>query len=318
MNKLDLFAEFENEMKQSCVVDFDSIKPEMDRTFREGKARGEATHFPAIDFDGMFTWKRGFLYCITGSPGHGKSEFLNTLMLLKSKHNGWRWMVYSPESYPTMDYLDSLIHTFIGKSTDPKYKQMSQKEYNLGFEFVKNHFKVIDFHHIPTTTEITEAFIASDCDGLIIDPYNSIDDEGVPVYNFLKKSLTDFKRMAREKERVVVLIEHPHSANSLDDQGNPREPSEYTLSGGKMWHNKCDVIAVVHRPLVHSDPKDSHVTFRTRKIKNQKLNGSPGLLEFNFDRVENRYWKFNSNGVKITGFENLLKIEDLTEEKAPF
>ena len=318
MNKADLLKEFEEDIKQSCVIDLDTIKPEMDRTFIHGKPRGEITHFPAVDECRNFTWKKGGLYCITGNPASGKSEFTNTLTILKSINDGWKWMVYSPESYPVMDFVDTLIHTYIGKSTDSYYSnQMNKIEYDKGYEFVKKYFKPIDFQHVPTTEEIKEAFIASDCDGLVIDPYNSLDDKGEPLYNFLKKSLTEWKRIAVKEKRTIVLIEHPHSANSLDEKGNPNEPSEYTLSGGKMWHNKCDVIGVVHRPLVHSDPQETIVTFRTRKVKNQKLNGFPGVVEMNFDRAENRYFTRHSfDGKKITGFEQ--KQTKLIEDDTNF
>jgi len=306
MNDNDLLREFEGDIKKACIVDLDTIKPEMDRTFINGKPRGEKTHFPPIDDLDCFTWKKGALYCITGNPASGKSELMNTLSLLKSINDGWTWMVYSPESYPVMDYVDTLIHTYIGKSTDSFYSnQMNKAQYDKGYKFVKKHYFPIDFEHIPTVTQIKEVFAETNCDGLIIDPYNSIDDEGQPIYNFLKSSLTEWKMIAQKQNRAIVLIEQPHSANSLDDQGNPREPSEYTLSGGKMWHNKCDVIGVVHRPLVHSDPLATIVTFRTRKVKNQKLNGFPGCVDLNFDRTANRYYVLNPNGSgdKVTGFE---------------
>lgn len=290
--------------KTECLIDLDKVKPEMDKTFKEGKPRGQKTYFKAIDDLSMFTWKPGYLYCITGNPGSGKTEFLNHLTLLKAKYDKWKWLVYSPESYPVMDMIDTYIHAFIGKSTDPEYSnQMSKKEYDLAFEFVKDHIYPMDFKDMPTIQDIIDVAESTECNGVIIDPFNSLDDEGQNIHDFLKVGLTKLKKFARDNNKAVICIEHPHSANSLDDSGNPREPSEYTLNGGKMWHNKCDVIAVVHRPLVHSDPTDNHVTFRTRKVKNQKLNGFPGYCEMMFDRQMNRYYILGSNANKITGFE---------------
>lgn len=332
MNDKELLAEFVEEVEKSSSnlidVDLDDIKPEMDRTFVEGKPRGEATHFAPLDALNMFSWKRGFLYCISGNPASGKSEFMNMLTLLKSLHDGWKWLVYSPESYPLMDYVDTLIHMLVGKSTDPSFpNQMSKAHYDKGFEFVKKHFEVIDFKEMPTVKELMQKFEESDCDGILIDPFNSLDDEGANIYDFLKKSLTKIKQTARELQKVCVIIEHPRSDGSLDENGNPKEPSEYTLNGGKMWHNKCDVIGIVHRPLVHSDPTDDTVTFRTRKVKNQKLNGMPNLLEgLHFDRSGNRYWKFDSQSNRVTGFEKdkPISIDESIDKfeqesgKAPF
>lgn len=319
INKDDLLKDFEKELKQTSIVNLDALKPNLDRTFKEGKPKGEPTFFPPIDDRKNFSWKRGFLYCFTGNPGNGKSEFLNTLLLLKSINSGWRWLVYSPESYPVEDYIDTLSHTLIGKSTDPEYSnQMTKKEYDKAFNFIKSHFQVLQFNYMPTYQEILEIFKTLDYDGLIIDPFNSLDDNADNISRHLKKALSEFKIYASLNEKVIILVEHPHSANSLDDDGNPRMPSEYTLNGGKMWHNKCDVIAIVHRPLVYSDPTDTNVYFKTSKIKNQKLNGIPDQIEFNFDRAKNRYFKFHESGDgrRVTGFDE-YKVNELDINTIP-
>lgn len=288
------------------VINLDEVKKKLDYSFKYGKDKGEKTHFHPIDEIRNFTWKRGFMYCITGVPGSGKSELINQLAMLKSYYDKWRWKIYSPESYPVEDIVDTFIHSLIGKSTDPDYSnQMSEKEMNIAFKWVKEYFDFVDFEHMANLDDVLVGL--KNYDGIIIDPFNSLDDGEGNISSFLKKNLTKIKIEARKNNCVCVLIEHPHDANSKDDQGNPLEPSQYTLNGGAMWRNKCDVIGVVHRPLMYSEPMATNVTFRTRKIKNQKLNGFPGLAEFSFNRNENRYFWRGDQGREITGFDNDIK-----------
>ena len=255
------------------------------------------------------------MYCITGNPGSGKSEFIGHLAILKSYFDGWKWAIYSPESYPVEDYLDTLIHGFTGKSTDPEYtNQMSKKEYDKAFDFICDHFRIVDFSEMPKMEDIDFMMSeARDCDGVIIDPFNSLDTAGTEMMSEnLKMSLTRLKGLSLKYMTSTVLIEHPKSnSTSLDENDMPKEPTEYNLYGGSMWHNKCDVIGVVHRPYVRE--KDNTLTqFRTTKIKNQKLNGFPDVCSFNFNRKTNRYtWRFVKNGLEIDAFTKLKKLEEI-------
>lgn len=290
----------------------------MDKTFREGKPRGEKTHFHPIDSLGNFTWKKGFMYCITGNPGSGKSEFVGHLTMLKSYFDGWKWAVYSPESYPVEDYTDTLVHGFVGKSTDPGYyNQMSKTEYDKGFQFIYDHFRVADFDEMPNLDDIEHMISeAKDCDGVIIDPFNSLDTSSTEMMSEnLKMSLTRLRNLGRKHNKALVLIEHPKTNSiPLDENDMPKEPTEYNLYGGSMWNNKCDVIGVVHRPFIRE--KDNTLAqFRTTKIKNQKLNGYPDLCAFNFDRKTNRYtWRLTENGLPVDAFTGLKKLEEIPYE----
>lgn len=308
-------------------VDLRSLKRSMDHSFKNGKEKGEITHFKPIDRIRNFTWKRGFLYCITGNPGSGKSEFINHLAILKANFDGWKWNIYSPESYPVEDLLDTMIHGFVGKSTDPDYRnQMSKEEYDEAFEFLVNHIQVYDFPEMPTASDMKDAVTQSkNADGIIIDPFNSIDtSSNEMISEGLKIGLTSFKNMALKNKMSVVLIEHPKSGNRIDEEtGQPKEPTEYDLYGGSMWHNKCDIIGVVHRPFIR-DKQSTLVSFTTLKVKNQKLHGYPDRCEFNFNRSTNRYfWRSEIDGRELTAFDNdLIPIKDLrlpyTDDNAPF
>lgn len=317
MNKIQQFPTlYKVDQPKSAFVDLRSLKKNMDKTFKSGKEKGEVTHFAPIDKIRNFTWKRGFLYCITGNPGSGKSEFVNHLATLKSRFDGWKWNIYSPESYPVEDLLDTMIHGYVGKSTDPDYaNQMTKAEYDKAFDFLIDHIQVYDFPEMPTAGDMKDAVAQSKgADGIIIDPFNSIDTSSKEMISEgLKIGLTSFKNMALKNKMAVVLIEHPKSGNRIDEEtGQPKEPTEYDLYGGSMWHNKCDIIGVVHRPFIR-DKANTMVTFNTLKVKNQKLHGYPDVCEFNFNRSTNRYfWRNEADGKEMTAYDRgLTAIKDL-------
>jgi twinkle protein len=189
------------------LIDLDTIKKRIDESFINGKEKGEKTHFKPIDDAQMFTWKRGFLYCITGVPGSGKSELINQLAMIKSYHDKWKWKVYSPESYPIEDSVDTFMHSLMGKSTDPDFaNQMSVKEKDIAFKWVKENFDFVDFDDMPTVDDLLSG--ARHYDGIIIDPFNSVDDGESNISKFLKNNLTKIKTASRKQNFAAVLIEH--------------------------------------------------------------------------------------------------------------
>jgi energy-coupling factor transporter ATP-binding protein EcfA2 len=275
----------------NAVVDLDTIKDDLLNDYRNGGARGEMTHFKGIDDQNMFTWKKGLLYVFTGHSGHGKSEFLNELTMLKAIHDNWVWTIYSPESYPIKDFVSTLIQMYIGKPFNPFHSgQMSEAEMEIGFNFIKKHYRICDFEDLGLVNYQKVLDQVNDTDGIVIDPFNYMKKEHQNYSDNLMEVLSASKKKAsrRHEERVVVYVEHPNSGVKFDDNGNIKEVTEFDLNGGAMWKNKCDFICTMLRNSPY-DSEDTSAVFKTRKIKNQKLHGIPNELPMRFDRMKNRY-----------------------------
>lgn len=278
------------------VVTLESVKQNMVETFTKGKARGETTHFESID--PHFTWKKDSLICLTGYPGHGKTELILNLMLAKSVHSGWRWALYCPENMPADEIYDSLIHSYIGKSTDKTFQNyMLPQEYTRGMKFIGDHFILIDPDN-PNLETVLENFKylieMGRIDGCLIDPWNQLVHEMEAREDiYLSNQLLKAKRFCKDQNIVMVISAHPTKPHV--EKGQLPTPTEHSLSGGSMWNNKVDIILVVHRPSYYTDPSSKDVELHSRKIKKQKLVGIPGIVNLTFHRPSNRYHEKNGN-----------------------
>lgn len=321
--KISLIGEESEKESKSPIVDLSTIKPEIDRRFKEGHKRGEKTYFYPIDCIRNFTWMKGKSYCITGNPQSGKTEFINQLAILKSKNDGWKWDIYSPEGYPVEEVIETFLHTLAGRTADPFYtnQQMSEVEKDKWYTWIQKHFNFYDFDETPTLEDIEHALnYSKNRDGIIIDPFNSLDTPNDLIMSErLKKGLTRCNSLCRKYNLAWVIIEHPSGGNEIDEETNqPKEPTEYKLYGGSMWRNKMDYIAVVHRPFIR-DKENTKVTFRTVKIKNQKLLGYPDVCEFHFNRITNRYFYNTEFGESKTGFDGgLIPMSDIEPDEPGF
>lgn len=263
----------------------------------------------------------------------GKTEFGLHLMLMKSIFCGWKWGVFSPENYPEDEFYDTLIHSYIGKSTDPFYEnnQMSMDEYERGYNFVREHFFYV-YPERHTMDEIDSAFIylikEKGICGTFCDPHNQIEHSiGEREDLFLSKFLTDRKRFALKYNIYSLTSTHPKSM-SRNKNGEYDVPDMYDISGGAMWANKMDNIMALHRPNFIADPTDTTVECHVRKIKKQKLVGVPGVCTFTFSRKTNRYYILDANPLegqpqtlrKLTPLKNFTETErnDPDDSDTPF
>lgn len=281
------------EIKSDGIVDVDTVWEDMKRQFYEGKKRGETTYFPV--FDKNFKWKEKELTLIVARPNAGKTEFGLQLMLMRSVFDGWKWAVFSPENYPVDEFYDNLIHAFIGKTTDPFYKenQMTFAEYERGYNFVKQHFFYI-YPEQHTMEEIDANVLhlieTVGIHGVFIDPFNQLElDVSERDDKFLSVFLRDRKRFAQKHDLRYVFSVHPKTMQKAKD-GNYDIPDMYDIAGGAMWGNKVDNIIVLHRPYILTDPVNTTVEVVVRKVKKQKLVGVPGISTWDFKRSTNRYY----------------------------
>lgn len=260
--------------------------------FEKGKTPGETSYLKVLDE--IFTLRMGFLYCFTGWPSSGKSEFLTQLSVLQAYFRKRKVAFYSPESYPVDEFIDMIIHCYLGKSTDRRYPNVcSEDEYKAAIKWAHDYFYICDWPDTPDSGKLLSSFEylqGKGCEIFVIDPFNSIVTEGEErnIAIALKKNLTMFKRFAQQKRVMVWLVEHPKTPTDTKEFDNI--PGPRNLFGGTMWWNKVDVLATVHRENVH-DKTNTTVIFKTWKIKKQELNGHPGERNLYFSLRNKRYYE---------------------------
>lgn len=263
-------------------------------SFEAGKEPGETTYYECLNE--ILTLRMGFLYCFTGWPGGGKTEFLTQLSVLQAVMKKRKVAFYSPESYPIDEYIDSFIHSYLGKTTDRRFPHVCSKhEYIQGIDWADKHFYFCDWSETPDAEKLLRSFeflYAEGCRIFVVDPFNSISTEGEDrnIAVALKKNLTAFKRFAAQKRVMVWLVEHPKTPT--DPKDFDQVPTNRHLFGGTMWWNKIDVGVTVHRPN-REDKHDRTVMIKTWKVKKQQLNGRPGEGFLFFDGRSNRYFSDN-------------------------
>ena len=316
-------------MKKLKIVDFDEvlkhsaedqetkeiyvndIRDELETFFDKGYPLGESCHIKSLD--GIFSWRKGFLYCFSGYPQSGKSEMVNWQMILRAKHYKSKTLLYSPES-DTKELITNLVRAYIGQNVNPEFSNVCSKEdYDKGLDFIHDHFVFIEnedeMPSIKTLLDVFHKFSKKGYEFFVIDPLNwVVESTGENnLYNYLKLTLTSLKLFARTHNVCSIYIEHPKTPTISNKTGLVPRANSFSLAGGSMHFNKCDCIVILHRltkeeiedkvskgeilsSLLENDKENCNfVEWETVKMKSQRLNGKLGSQVLQYDFTTGRF-----------------------------
>lgn len=283
------------------------------------------------EIDRIFKWKRGELTLLSGIGNHGKTLWLNYLMLNKSVKDGTKWAVFSPENFPAQEYYHDLTEMALGTTCNPFNPQRpDEATYRKAYEFVSEHFFYIYPKDLSPTPQyiksrFLELIIKEKVSGCIIDPFNQMTNDygitGGRDDKYLETFLADASRFAMTNHVFFVIVCHPHKLKK-NERGGYDAPDVFDLAGGAMWNNKADNILVYHRPNRHNDPLDPTCEFHSKKIRRQKIVGEIGMESFHYNRNTHRFM-FQDYPLKkfIEEFRNHGRLSTQSfddSEKAPF
>ena len=222
---------------------------------------------------------------VTGIPNHGKSNFLDQILMNLAENNNWSFAVFSPE-HSTPNHIRRLLEKRCRKPFDiGASARISQEELNDGIEFLDKHFRFIEnTEEIPNIEFIlTKAKLAKrrfGINGLIIDPFNQISpdrDYSKREDEHIRDIIAKCQQFARNHNIVVWMVAHPHKLHR-NESGVIPPPDLYQVSGSAHWANMADVGMVVHRDFEQETTK-----IITRKIREQGVYGEIGQVEFTFN-----------------------------------
>jgi twinkle protein len=264
-------------INSSCrTVDISELWNRYKDRYEHGRPPGISTGWPG--FDEYFLLLRRQLNVLSGVPGTGKSEWLESMMVNLALNQKWRVLIYSPENFPLVDYLTKLAEKVKGKSFYAIGNQppMNIEEMGEAFEFVKEHFTFIDIadeayglDSILNTIKYKIEY-GDRVDAVIVDPWNNVEvlkPKDISETDYIKDCLVKCRFFARKYKLSFWIVAH-FTKLRRKNTGEFPEPSLYDISGSAHWYNLCDNGIILHRS--DKDKQETLITrAKTAKIKNR-------------------------------------------------
>lgn len=257
-----------------------------------GLPRGDAPGWRGLNR--LYTIAPGQLTTVTGTPGSGKSEFIDAMAVNLAEGCGWRFALYSPENHPVALHVSKLAEKRARKPfSDGPTRPMSADECAEASRWVLERFRFLRPAD-DSRTPVELALIAGSYKpagverwGCILDPWNTLehDREGMSETDYISKALTMVQRITRDAPMHTWLVVHPKQLMRLKDGTTPI-PRPYDISGSAHWFNKSDHILCVHRDK--SDEESVETEIHVQKVRFKHI-GQIGMATLRWDRVTGRY-----------------------------
>lgn len=258
--------------------------------YQLGRQRGLSTGFSNLDE--IFTVSSGEFTVVTGIPSHGKSEFLDALMINLISQHGHVFAVCSPENRPTAGHIAKLAEKIEGKPFLPgAQERMSPGDVHHALQWLTAHLYMIESPEplsIPAVIEKLRALIfQKGITHVILDPWNEFDhsrSSGQSETDYISLAISQLKRFALRHDVHLFMIAHPTKLMRQKD-GHYPVPSPYDISGSAHWRNKADNCIAVWRD---TDQDPYYTEVHIQKVR-RKHNGHIGVRAMQWDPICGRY-----------------------------
>lgn len=218
-----------------------------------GTGKGLSTGFDSLD--DLITIAPG-LYVVTGMPGHGKSAFIDAVMVNTARLHGMRWAICSMEN-PVKIHILKLAALHTGKPFfEGPTERMSKDELQDAIEWINSHFSFLENRdgEVATLKSILDrtgsSILRQGTRGLVIDPYNFLESKHDNEHLGISEMLSRTIQFSRSHSLSTFFCAHP-TKQPYDAKERPLDGN--SISGSASWLAKADVGCSLFRT---SDPND--------------------------------------------------------------
>lgn len=258
------------------VITVDNLADDIWRLKREGLKPGCDISIPS--FNELLTFDPGYLTVVTGIPNHGKSEFLDQIMVDLSIKHGWRFGIFSPENYPLQLHFSKIASKIIGES----FNKMEDHKVIQAMDYYRDNFMYI----VPEEDNSVESIIEHaiqlvkryGINGLVIDAWNKLDhDFSSNETTYIGKQLDLIINFAHKYGVHIFVVAHPTKMQREKGNGPYLVPTLYDMAGSAHFFNKSHNGISVYRHFFEDGTSSPEVFVQKVKFKHWGRQGSAAL-----------------------------------------
>lgn len=213
---------------------------------------------------------------ITGIPQHGKSEFLDSIMVRMAKYHNWKFGIFSPENWPVWRHASKLI----SKTKEKPFENLSEPELSNTLQKVRDKYHFIypedEDKDLETVLDKARTLIFRyGINALVLDPFNEFQrDYSMNTKEYISQFLSRIRQFVRKHNIHIFLVAHPKKMDTKKNK-DPKPPKAYDISGASEWNDKSDNIITVYRLY-------EKTRIYIRKVRFREI-GKKGSIELKYE-----------------------------------
>lgn len=270
------------------IVTVHDLSDAIDEYYESDEYRGKLLGFRQLDE--LISFEPGQKTIITGIPNHGKSEFLDQMLIMLGQRHEWKFAVFSPENMPLHFHVAKLSEKLIGKRfkgherMDVDEKDMAKDYLNDYFFFVKPSDE--DFTLKNILDKAKQLVQRHGIKAIVIDPFNRLEHHKPPDIsetNYIGKLLDQMDTFSKLHMVHIFLVAHPFKINKDKNTGLYEVPNLYSINGSANFFNKAEIGMSIYRNF-SSGLTEVYV----QKVRFKQI-GKQGMVEFQWNEVNGRF-----------------------------
>lgn len=232
------------------------------------------------------------LVTITGIPGHGKSTFVEGLVLDYAENMGYRYAIFSGEHSK-----ENIVKKLLQKLYRKRPEKLEDKHIQDGMDFLDNHFYFIKPPEDYTIDNIIEkvqyAVYRYGVNGVVLDNWSALEHQkgSESETTYISQILNKIQRFIKANDLTWYLVAHP---KKMEGKKKYEKPNLYSISGSAHFFNLTDIGIIIYR-----DEEDTELIIQ--KIR-ERHHGKTGTVLLSYHEAGNflepkggRYEEFSEN-----------------------
>lgn len=288
------------------MADYANLFEKVLETIQEGDRVGYEVALR--NFAEIFRFKGSGILTVTGIPSHGKTEFIDAVLLDLAR-------LYEQQSFiagyeqTISEHIVKLIRKFTGK--DVRCDSYKNDESNLpeiteNYEFITKQFRHIDTNKVGGDVNKLLKYIAEQISKerkngenpryVVIDPFNMLSIKGkFSNHEKAEEILRRLTHFSHQMDVMVILVAHPFKMKKDEKTGVYEIPDFYSVKGSSAFYEMSYHGLVVYRRA------DDSVLVRVLKVKQNNLGSMNAQATFFYERLSGRYIPIDEEGNELEG-----------------
>jgi len=282
----------------------------------QGLKSGDSTGYENLNEH--YTVRPGEMTIWTGYTGHGKSEFLDQLIINLADKSDWKFGICSLENLPCEQHQGKLISKYINSISyreERSFHCLTDDEAEKGLNWLDEHFRFFYPEDLSVDNLLDIAGqmrTRFGINGFILDPWNELEHKRPAMQSetdYISDFLSRIRNFARANKIHVWVVAHP--TKPIKGKENT-PPKLYDISGSANWANKADNGITVFRDF-ETECVNIHIT----KIRFKEI-GKVGVVPFRYQIASGRYQEIDVNEIEIIHQQQAKRIEESARVEAGF
>jgi hypothetical protein len=292
------------EEDETGVIDYSKLYKSVVETILEGDRVGR--EISLSNFANVMRFRGTGILTITGIPGHGKTEFVDQILVDLARMYNESSLIVGFEQTPE-EHIIKLSRKMIGSNItcDTWWHEKNEIVFKENYNFITKKIQHIDVKKTGGKIENLlmksaewvqqQRRLGEDPKYVVIDPFNMLSTSGkVSGYEKAEEILRQLTHFSHQMGVLVILVAHPFKMKKDEKTGEYEIPDFYSVKGSSAFFEMSYHGLTIYRT-------NGMVLVRVLKVKQNNMGDAGSDVWFKYDKQSGRYTPCDEEGLEMIG-----------------